>query len=181
MQDYINCFSCKAKVQKGNVQYSYGNSVCPNCYKNFQKIAKTIESDIDPYTLPLTNEQREARNRVRGVLVDDVAYVKCNMEKQLFEELYFSDLNRSTSDSASSVYLFNYSEEARIYFDKKYEIPYMQFWYASEFAFHPSTFRGPSNKYPISFYEVELFAKATSDALYEKYKGINKFNWKEYI
>ena len=184
MQDYISCFCCGTKLQQYNVQYSFRNKVCSKCYESFQKIAEAIEANIDPYTLPLANEQKEARIIVaRGLFVDDVTYVKYNMQKQLFEELYKKELNHTVAHgyNTNSVYLFNCDEETRIYFDKKCGIPYKQFWDASEFAFHPSTFRGPSDKYPISFYEVELLAKFTSDKLYEKYKGINEFNWKEYI
>jgi len=179
---YINCSCCEAKVQEEQIQYSYGNGVCQNCYENFQKISKAIEANIDPYTLDLTDEQKEARNRVsRGLLVDDVMFVKCNIQKELFKEFYYKDLNSTVGNSDNAVYLFNCDDETRIYFDKKCGIPYMQFWDASEFAFHPSTYRTPSMKFPISFYELELLAKNTLDELYKKYKGINECNWKEFI
>ena len=184
MQKYISCSCCGAKVPQATVQKFYGQEICQNCYEGFQKIAEAIEANIDPYTLPLTSEQKEERHIVaQGVFVDDVTYVTYKMQKQLFRERYEKELNRTISRgyANNSVYLFNCDEETSIYFDKKYEIPYEQFWRNSRFAFHPSTCSDPSNKYPISFYEVELLAKATSDTLYEKYKGINEFNWKEYI
>jgi len=177
-----NCFCCETKVQEEQIQYSFGNGVCHNCYENINKISKAIESNIDPYTLDLTDEQKEKRNRVaRGILVDDVVYVKCNIQKELFKEFYYNDLNSTLVRNDNTIYLFNCDDETRIYFDKKCGIPYMQFWDASEFAFHTSTYRSPSMKYPISFIELELLAKNTSNELYKKYKDIDECNWKKYI
>ena len=67
-----------------------------------------------------------------------------------------------------------------IYINTVTGIPYLKSWHISSYSFPPGT-ADVSGPWPISFYRLLEWAMSKSAETYEKYKGISKENWIDYI
>ena len=103
----------------------------------------------------------------------------------VFENMHPGGISSWSKDSEYMVYLFSTDRAKKswgvsegVYVDTREDVPYYivtqydggiaaQTWYL--------------DKVKLTFEEAEAYAREKSEELYQKYKGINKSNWKEYV